>query len=82
MQTRCLSTTGRAINSPSSPQHGPRYADLVLQQYRSSLAVPADSERKLRKSAKCGADVCLVDLEDGVVRGRKVRNVEGNCSTN
>ena len=33
---------------------------------RSYLFVPADSERKLKKAADCGADALILDLEDSV----------------
>ena len=64
---------GRMMATFISPQSGPRYADLVPM-YRSALFVPVDSEKKLRKSIACGADVCLLDLEDGVAPNRKVSN--------
>ncbi len=39
---------------------------------RSMLFVPADSERKLAKSADSPADVLILDLEDSVAEARKV----------
>ncbi|MEA2870846.1 MAG: citrate lyase subunit beta / citryl-CoA lyase [Hyphomicrobiales bacterium] len=38
---------------------------------RSFLFVPADSERKLAKGAKSGADAIILDLEDSVAADRK-----------
>jgi citrate lyase subunit beta/citryl-CoA lyase len=38
---------------------------------RSYLFVPADSERKLAKGAKSGADALILDLEDSVAADRK-----------
>lgn len=38
---------------------------------RSLLFVPADNERKLAKSAGCGADALVFDLEDAVLPDRK-----------
>lgn len=38
---------------------------------RSVLFVPADSERKLARAAGCGADICVLDLEDSVLPARK-----------
>src|ERR1700689_2148724 len=38
---------------------------------RSLLLVPADSERKLARSADAGADALILDLEDAVAPERK-----------
>lgn len=38
---------------------------------RSLLFVPADSERKLARSASCPADLIILDLEDSVLPARK-----------
>jgi citrate lyase subunit beta/citryl-CoA lyase len=40
--------------------------DAEAQVSRSYLFVPADSERKLGRAAKCGADALILDLEDSV----------------
>jgi citrate lyase subunit beta/citryl-CoA lyase len=40
---------------------------------RSFLFVPADSERKLKKSQKSGADALILDLEDSVAASEKPR---------
>ena len=40
---------------------------------RSLLFVPGDSEKKLEKARACGADVIIIDLEDAVVPGAKVK---------
>lgn len=69
VHTRSLSSASASM----SPQDGPRLSDIVSE-YRSLLFVPADSDRKLRKSVVSGADACLLDLEDGVAHGRKVRD--------
>ena len=44
---------------------------------RSLLFVPADSERKLAKSAGCGADVLSLDLEDSVLPANKALARQG-----
>lgn len=40
---------------------------------RSFLFVPADSERKLKKSQACGADALILDLEDSVSASERPR---------
>ena len=40
---------------------------------RSFLFVPADSERKLKKSQECGADALILDLEDSVAASERPR---------
>ena len=70
-------STLRAASSSTvstGPQNGPRHSDLAPW-YRSCLFVPGDSERKLRKSVECGADLCILDLDDGVGHDKKVYNL-------
>ena len=38
---------------------------------RSLLFVPGDSERKMLKAARSGADALILDLEDSVAQARK-----------
>src|SRR5215471_17413470 len=38
---------------------------------RSLLFVPGDSEQKLEKARRSGADALIIDLEDSVAAGRK-----------
>eukprot|EP00117_Sycon_ciliatum_P014622 scpid69947/ scgid5901/ Citrate lyase subunit beta-like protein, mitochondrial len=76
---------GSALRAASSstvskgPQNGPRHSDLAPW-YRSCLFVPGDSERKLRKSVECGADLCILDLDDGVGHDKKAVAREMICN--